>query len=314
MSEAPAATAAAIPAPDANPGSDKPAQTAAATSPSETKSETKAETPASADPPKWRDDWREAIAADDEKELQYLKRYQSFDNWAKAQRELRTKLSSGGYKPALPDNATPEQLAAYRKAWGIPEDAKGYNVELPAIQGVEWSDVDKADLAEFAGRAHAAHIPPAQFKAMVDAYAELRSRGLEQMKEAAMQLTIDRRAAIKSEWGMDYESNVRLANSHLAETLKDDAHVLPSLVLDDGTRLGDHPVFNRYVASNARAMAADEQLASSYTGNNGQSFDQQYQAALDLQWTDPRAYHSKEHQALLLRFAQAAERRTGKAA
>src|SRR5690606_3113955 len=67
------------------------------------------------------DDWRERIAGDDEKCLQSLRRYQSVDNWVKANRNLAQQIKTGMLRATLPENPSDAELAAFRKSWGIPD-------------------------------------------------------------------------------------------------------------------------------------------------------------------------------------------------
>ncbi len=68
----------------------------------------------------WPEDWRKQMAGGDEAYLKQLERFDSPAAVGKSLREAQLKISQGGAKPALPKDATPEQLAAFRKEAGSP--------------------------------------------------------------------------------------------------------------------------------------------------------------------------------------------------
>jgi hypothetical protein len=264
--------------------------------------------------PRWRDDWREALANGDEKEMKILQRYASFDNWARAQRELRTKLSSGAYKATLPDNADEADVAAFRKSWGVPDAPDGYGIEFPKIDGYEPSDADKSDLNEFLTAMHKGNAPPGLVKAATDYYWSKQVANQQQLRDAALETTINRRSEIRAEWGKDYDRNTKIGNADMSSLIGEDgAKELASQTLADGTKLGDHPQFTRYILAAALRNAGDAALAMpDIATQTAGGLDAAYAAALDVQWTNPREYHSPTHQQKLERLAAAKAARGNK--
>ncbi len=138
---APASTPATTSAPAA-PASDPPK------TPTGTVLDGVSDTPVAA-PVTWPENWRDEMAGGDEKERKRLERFASPADVYKSNRELEKKLSTGKFKVDLPENPTEEQIAAYRKDMGIPEDGK-YDTEIGG--GFVWSDDDKPALDFFAKR------------------------------------------------------------------------------------------------------------------------------------------------------------------
>ena len=62
----------------------------------------------------WSDDWRSKMAGGDAKEAKRLERFASPKEVFKSYRAFETRLSSGELKSALPKDAKPEQLTAWR--------------------------------------------------------------------------------------------------------------------------------------------------------------------------------------------------------
>src|SRR3546814_8835582 len=77
----------------------------------------------------WPDDWREQMAAGDEKELKRLQRCTPPLTMRKSQRALEQKLSSGVFKKAIGPDATPEHNAAWRQEQGILEQHEEYELK-----------------------------------------------------------------------------------------------------------------------------------------------------------------------------------------
>lgn len=250
------------------------------------------------------DDWRERLAGKDEKEMARLNRVASIEALYKSYREQEKKLSSGMFKMTLPENAGDAEIAQYRKSWGIPEKPDGYGLEIPKIDGWEPGESDRADLIEFATAMHGVHAPPAAVKAATDWYFSKQLQIREQLLEAAQQATINNRATVKAEYGKDTEYNLRLADAELVNMLGEDkAKALTAIPLADGTLLGDNPDFVRYMVQSALANADDGVMATPELSTGGGSFEEQYKAALALADTDPKAYHSPEHQKKLQRLS-----------
>lgn len=270
------------------------------------------------EPPDWPDDWRDRFlrkAKPDEREKlgKRLNRFTSPDNVLSSYLELERKQSSGALKPALADDAAPEDVEAYRKAWGVPESPDGYGLTFP--EGLEASDSDKADLAEFAKVAHGMNAPPHVVKGMAETYFAMQERAMQDMYDAAHNQTINHTAELKAEYGRDFTRNVNIAKGYLASTVGAvGADDLVSLTLADGTKLGDNPLFVRLAVSSGLATADDEALVTSDLNTGGKTLEDQWRESLDLAGTDPKKFHSEEHQKRHMMLGKAIAARRNKAA
>src|SRR5258708_4539766 len=99
--------------------------------------------------------WREDLAGGDKAFRKTLDRFDSPAALAKAYKELTSRLSSGDLKATKPppDNATPEQLAAWRAEQGLPQSATAYVDGLQLGDGTVTGEAEKALLASFADEA-----------------------------------------------------------------------------------------------------------------------------------------------------------------
>ncbi len=277
----------------------------ASTATAETDAAAKTETAVA---PTWRDDWRKALAGGDEKAEARLNRFQSPENVFKSWAELDKKISAGALKSTLPENATPEDIAAYRKSWDVPEKPEGYEIAVPA--GLELLDPEKESLNLFLKDMHDSNAPKAMVKKATESYFKVRELELQQIYEAAQEKTINSRATMKAEWGRDYDRNSKLVNNDMVATIgAEAAQRIAGRTFIDGTKVGDDPDFLRYVAAKALASADDGMLVMSDSAMAGKSVEEAYRAAIDLKFTDPTKYHSDAHQKHLQQLAAAKAQR-----
>src|SRR5262252_4324023 len=99
--------------------------------------------------------WREELAGSDKAFRKTLDRFESPAAFAKAYKELTARLSSGDLKATKPppDNATPEQIAAWRAEHGLPHSAAAYVDGLQLGDGTATGEAERALLASFADQA-----------------------------------------------------------------------------------------------------------------------------------------------------------------
>lgn len=242
---APAATAV-TPTPDATPAATTPAPTAA------TLATGKDPAPTVVAPPQtWPEDWREKVAGEDKGFLNRLKRYGSPDDAFKWLRTMDLRLSSGELKEikTLPENATPEQVAEFRKDNGIPEEAKGYLDKLALPGGLVPAAGDKSLLDAFASRAHELNWKPEQFNQAVSWYFDMQDRVAGQQQEADRDFEMQATQSLMQAMGGDFKPNMNALASFWNERGGDIRDMILSARTPDGRVLGNIPeVVSHYVA------------------------------------------------------------------
>lgn len=271
--------------------------------------------PAPAEAPveaKWRDDWRETLAKGDDKLLSKLNRFQSVDNVFRSYIDMERKMSAKALP--LPEGASDEEVAQFRKNWNIPDKPEGYGIKPP--EG--FSKPETEDLNAFLADMHAAHVPPNIVHKATESYFRLRQQEEQQLYNAAVDQTIANKAELKAEMGKDYDRHVRIANAELVARIgADKAKALPAIVLADGTLLGDNPDFVRLIVAQGLRNADDAALISADGGQSGKTVQQQIDEIMTLMDGDDtkrRQYHSKETQDRLMQLYQAKMRGNQRAA
>jgi len=177
-------------------------------------------------PATWPSDWRVKLSNGDEKLMKRLERFSDpskiVNSWIAAEQ----KISSGEYKKGLDSNATEEQIAEWRKANGIPDDANGY--KRPDIEGVEWAEDDAPMLDALFARLHEANASQTHVDAVLKTYADLVSQQNEARVEADRSWLQQNEDALRSRLGEEFRPQINV----FQRVLNDPDGPLPRNVAD----------------------------------------------------------------------------------
>lgn len=250
----------------------------------DTKADTKAETA-----PDWPEDWREKAAGGDAKVLARLSRFASPKAVADALIAAQNRISQGDLKPVLKKDATPEQLADYRKELGIPETPDKYDISAYKLEG------DDAKMIEgYLAKAHATNQTPEQVKAGIDAYMEINTQINESRQNQDVQIQTATEDVLRGEWGNDYRRNITLVNSLLdgaPDGLKD--RILTGR-LSDGTPIGSDPDALRWLLGLELERNPVGVIAPSGGGNMAKTVDDEIKTIETMMRENRKAYDRDE--------------------
>jgi hypothetical protein len=154
--------------------------------------------------------WRKDMSGGDAAFEKVLERYASPTAFADAHRALVAKVSSGELKnvaKAPPANATPEQVAEWRKEAGLPADAKGYVDAIKLPQGVVPGDADKPLLEGFAAAALKSNMPADAYNAAVGWYFDNVDAQNKARATADHAFAGESARALEAEWGPAFAEN-----------------------------------------------------------------------------------------------------------
>lgn len=197
-------------------------------------------------------DWREQIAGGDDKELNRLKRFASPNDVYKAYLEADKKINSTSVKPVLPKDATPEQLADYRKAAGVPETPDKYDTTLP--DGMVIGEADKPVVDGYLAYAHENNIPADIVKQNLAWYFGEYQKGEIARQESDKNFQIESEESIRKEWGADFKANINSIIG-LTETMGEEtSNLLMFGRTADGKIIGDDPRMLKLLANWAREI------------------------------------------------------------
>jgi hypothetical protein len=223
-------------------------------------------------------DWetfKKAMAGDDTKALEFLNRFadpqQAFKAWQSAQ----AKLTEGG-KVKIPDaNATPEELAAYNKAIGLPEKVEDYKITAAPPKGYEPTDYDKSALTNITNRVHEALGKGAKPNDIVNfahqLYYEMSADAAVKSEETAADLALETEREMRQLWGdAAYDNKIALgiAGAKKFFPVDDEAEFerFMGMKLESGHALFDHPLVQRMFAQIGLQHVEDPYFLAAATG------------------------------------------------
>lgn len=201
---------------------------------------------------KFPDDWRTLMANEDPKLLKRLERYNSPAALAKAYRELETKLSSGEYKTAkLADDASPEEVAQWKKENGVPEKAEDYLSDLPS--GIVIGDEDKERVNSFLESMLGKNVSKENVQAALEWNQQMVAQEMQARQEKNVQAQHDAEDTLRAEWGGEYRRNINLINGMLNQLPDDAKSVMMSAQTADGVSIFNNPKIAQFMVDLARA-------------------------------------------------------------
>lgn len=250
-----------------------------------------------ADPkPTWPEDWRQQMAAGDDKMLATLNRFNSPAEVYKAYAELRTKISKGEIKAPLKADATPEEIAEYRAANGIPETAEGYDLSNIG-DGIVLGDDDKAAIKPYLDSMHAKNVHPDVVREGVKVYMEAREEETLARIEADETAKTTTTELLKQEWGAEYNANINRVLNFVRGNFP--AELQDSFLqgrLADGTPIFSSPEALRALSRLERTLNPTGTVVPGGGADNLQSINDEI-AAIEKRMSTDRTNYFKDEKA-----------------
>jgi len=267
-----------------------------------------------ADAPKaWGETWRADLSRGDEARLKRLERYASPHDVADALISAQDRIRAGGRAPALAEDATPEEIAAYRKLVGIPDKADGYGLAFP--EAMKPSDGDKAGLTAFQEFMHAKHIAPAAAKAAFDFYTQSTEAGRAKIAEAAQEANLENVAELRKEYpGREFKRNMTIAEEFLQKHFEGSEAALDAVLestMANGVKIKNYAPFIKGLVGMARSYADDEALVGGDGAGGGRTMDDEYKE-LVAKSSAPGARLTADENKRLMQLAEARQVRADK--
>lgn len=198
------------------------------------------------------EDWRVTLAGGDEKELERLKRFTDQKAVWKSYRALEQKLSAGEIRPGLAKDATPEQVADYRKAHGIPETPDQYLKDI--APGIVMGEEDKILFSDFAKAMHEVNTTPEVFKQATKWYYDFYEKQQAETNKKDSDFRRESENVLRADWQKDYDENATRAGEVLSLAPDSIRENIQNARLPDGSILGNHPDFAKWLAAQSREL------------------------------------------------------------
>ncbi len=234
---------------------------------------------------------REQLSGGDEKLLNHLGRYKSVDAISKAFREARQAAQNAGKPITLGDKATPEEVKAYREAYGIPDDAAAYPGDFRS--DFKPSEADKAILGEFKSAMHSKNVPPQAAAAALEWYQDFAQAQQQELDSNLVKVAKETQSTLRAEWGGEYDGNIgavqELMTTHLG---KDGFGEMMEMRMMDGSRLQDHPGFVKMMAQIATDFYGSNAIFNGDIETTSKTIDEKIAEYRKMQSDDPEKYRS----------------------
>lgn len=162
-------------------------------------------------------DWRTDFATDGEKVddglLKSLGRYHSPAAFANAWKKQNDEIASGQWIRPLGEDPSEDDVAAFRKQTGVPEDFAGYKETLTEGLVIGVDDAPFAD--KFFEDMHAAGSRPSDVNAALGTYFAMVAEQKADQADLEAQAATAGEDELRKEWGDDYRRNLGAAHSYL---------------------------------------------------------------------------------------------------
>lgn len=238
----------------------------------------------------WPTAWRETYSKEDAKKLEKLQRYASPEAAFDALFAAQQKISSGELKPVLRKDATPEQLADWRKAHGVPETPGKYE-----LKGIAIDEAEKPMFEAIFKAAHETNQNHDQVTAIAKTWGEVKRQAFEAQAVSDQAVAKTSEDALRAEWGPEYRRNVNLINGLLDGT--GSAAMKEKLLtgrLADGTPIGSSPEALKMLLGLALKDNPTGVVVPGGHANVGQAVEDEIASIEKLMRTDKKAYYAKE--------------------
>lgn len=238
---------------------------------------------------------REKYAAGDAKKAQRLGRYATPEAAFDALLSLQSKIGSGELRSALPKDATPEQVKAWRTENGIPESIDGYEISTKIPEG------DQEMAKSFLESMHKANANNAVASEALNWYYKEVERVSNERKQKDVEFASQSEEALRAEWQGEYKMNMNMVNG-LLETMPTDVREEFKLGrLANGDPILANPATLKWLNSLSRQINPVTTIVPNAGANIASAIDDEISAIEKLMQTDRKAYNEDEKKQSRLR-------------
>ena len=200
--------------------------------------------------------WRDAFVPEEDEGgavAAQMERFKAPADFGNSYREAQATLSSNKQSVPLPENATEDDILAFRTTNELPLEAKDYLENLP--DGLVLGEDDTEIAEAFMGALHGQFAPAKYGHALIGAYNEFKEKG--QAAEAEMDNTqhAETTTALREDWGTDYRANINIAQAWMEKTFgKEGKEQLLHGRFQDGRGFMNDPTILKAFVEIARSM------------------------------------------------------------
>ena len=198
-------------------------------------------------------DWRTQI--EDEKLRAHADRFPSLTDLVRGNltlRQERDRLKNTAL--VMPgDDAGEDEIKAFREKLGVPESPEGYEFPDPP-EGEEVTEFEKQSREQWAQRFHELGVPKDTAAKIAEAWREDMGKATEHVAQQDEAFARETEAALKREWGEDFERNKKIASAAASELFGDDLDDMKQATTRDGRLVLDSVPMMRALGKIGREM------------------------------------------------------------
>lgn len=208
--------------------------------------------PATAPEPKW---WQTAAGETkdfDEKTIKILENYKSVAELARAHQEAQQTIGRLARSQKLPETASAEAQAEWRKANGIPETPDKYDLKLD--EGIAIGEADKPIVDSILKEMHAGNVPSNVASKIVNTYYNFLEDQIADQHNADEANRVKAVEALQEAWGAEYKPSLNHVENLLAGVPGEAGGLLKGARLPDGRLLQHSPEIQTWLLGIARDL------------------------------------------------------------
>ena len=238
-------------------------------------------------------DWlaeRTAIANGDDKVAARLARYPTRDAAIRAGVEAQNKIGSMRATQPITADSSPEDVAAFRQANGIPESADKYQISLS--DGLIIGENDRPVVDHFLSIAHKHNLSNAVTSDIISTQLALQETMIQQRAASDRESLTQARAVLSSNevWGSETNLNINLIHGLLDSAPDGVKDQLINGRLNDGTPIFNHAPTLQWLAGIAREANPVATVVPGSGANGMMTIDSEIKSIEDNRRTDPNSY------------------------
>ncbi len=244
-------------------------------------------------------DWRKEISGGDEKAAKTFERFSTIQDAGKAYLEAVTKIRSGELAKPLPKDATPDQVAEWRKGNDIPDSPAGYFEKLP--NGLVIGEEDKPLFDGFAKAMHDLNAPPAMIHAAVEWYYGMQDEQVQAQQGADGERKTKLESELRTAWGQDFQANANIYMGYIDSAPAEVKEALTTARDIDGNYILYRPEVVAWLTAQARELNPTGHILPGGSGGDLSSVQTEIDGIEKLMRTNRSEYNRDEAKQARLR-------------
>lgn len=166
--------------------------------------------------------WREPFVPEDDEDFgKQMERFNAPADFSKSFREQQATLSANKQAVPLGEDATDDDIKAFREANELPMEVADYLKDLP--DGLVLGEDDIPIAERFMTALHGEYAPAKYGHVLIGAYNEFQEEMQADEVEMDATQSTETTDTLRNDWGTDYRANINIVHAFLEKTFGKDA-------------------------------------------------------------------------------------------